>query len=564
MSVTAPSRVDNTTPVLAQLVDAASKEFTGALEVSTTDSAGRDLQVIIWMEGGDVYAVHANGWNPPAAEYVRYRTGVDFSDRDDSPFKAAYETLRDGEPLMTADDIDTPRRDWAYGLLAASLTWAKPKIRRGRKATVKVNKMNLSPWKVVTADIAARVDGLESSWQVVCNALTHAGFTPVSAARACGVLAVRIEGSDLFTGAESLDQTAGRCGVSRYVILEELSRAILSGMVPIFSQAATPDVQLMVPEHWEDPARSWGGVEPVTTKVRVEAEVQPTPVEPEPVVELADPGPEPMVEQEVVEPEPVTVKPSTPAVPEPEPVEELAHVVDIGAGPASARDLIDGWLASSADTADAHVRGSIVSRLVESARTEAQARVNDLGVAHERLAQATADAHTCDLTVRTANEQLSQAQDAMARAETELARVQTEHADIVQGAKDATENAAAVHAKLTAEEETLAELNAQVAAQEVVVANARAAAQSASQMAEDARAAVEETAGPILETANGLAAKIRHEVLDPVLTFLADVNQARDDAEKVVIASRQALKVATTAEERARMVADTLDAERAA
>jgi hypothetical protein len=422
----------------------------------------------------------------------------------------------------------------------------KPKIRRGRKAAVKVNKMNLSPWEVVTADVAARVDGLESSWQVVCKALTHAGFTPVSAARACGVLAVRIEGSDLFTGAESLDQTAGRCGVSRYVVLEELSRAILSGRVPIFTQAATPDVQLMVPEHWEDPARSWGGVEPVITKVRVEAEVQPTPVEPEPVVE-----------QEVVEP--VTVEPTMPVVPEPEPAQELAPVVDTGGGPASARDLIDGWLASSADTADAHVRGSIVSRLVESARTEAQARVNDLGVAHERLTQATADAHTCDMTVRTANEQLSQAQDAMARAETELAQVQAEHADIIQGAKDATENAAAVHAKLTADEETLAELNAQVAAQEVVVADDHAAAQSASQMAEDARAVVEVTAGPILETANGLAVKIRHEVLDPALTLLAEANQARDDAEKVVSAARQVLKFATTAEERARMVVDTVN-----
>ena len=56
MSVTTTSRVDATAPVLDQLVDAAAKGFTGSLEVSSKDSAGRDLQVTIWLEGGSIGA----------------------------------------------------------------------------------------------------------------------------------------------------------------------------------------------------------------------------------------------------------------------------------------------------------------------------------------------------------------------------------------------------------------------------------------------------------------------------------------------------------------------------
>ena len=48
MSVPTTTRVDASAPVLAQLVDAATKDFTGSLEVSATDAAGRDLQVVVW------------------------------------------------------------------------------------------------------------------------------------------------------------------------------------------------------------------------------------------------------------------------------------------------------------------------------------------------------------------------------------------------------------------------------------------------------------------------------------------------------------------------------------
>jgi len=72
ISVTTTSRVDATTPVLAQLVDAAKKGFTGSLEVSSKDSAGRDLQVTVWLEDGNIYAVRADGRTPPLEPTNRY------------------------------------------------------------------------------------------------------------------------------------------------------------------------------------------------------------------------------------------------------------------------------------------------------------------------------------------------------------------------------------------------------------------------------------------------------------------------------------------------------------
>lgn len=124
MSTTTASRVDATHPALAQLVDAATREFTGSVDVSVKDSASRDLQMTVWLEDGAIYAVHASGWTPPDAAYVRHRTGRDFSEAGVPAFQAAYDTERDGHQLMTAADMDLARRDWAYGLLASALTWA--------------------------------------------------------------------------------------------------------------------------------------------------------------------------------------------------------------------------------------------------------------------------------------------------------------------------------------------------------------------------------------------------------------------------------------------------------
>lgn len=75
MSVTTTSRVDATTPVLAQLVDAATKGFTGSLEVSSRDASGRTLAVSIWLEDGAICAARGRLAGPrhdcdtPVAKY---------------------------------------------------------------------------------------------------------------------------------------------------------------------------------------------------------------------------------------------------------------------------------------------------------------------------------------------------------------------------------------------------------------------------------------------------------------------------------------------------------------
>lgn len=558
MSVTTMSRVDATHPVLAQLVDAASKGFTGALEVTTTDSLGRDLQVQVWLEDGQVRAVHANGWAPPAAAYAYARTGQDFSDQDD-PLKAAYTAERNGQPLLDADTIDAARRDWAYGLLAAALTWAKPRITRVKKAVATENKILPSPWQMVTADVAARVDGLESAWRVVCDALTQAGIPPVPAGRACGILAVRIEGHPTFTGAESLDQTAGRAGISRYTILEELSRAILSGAPVQFGQAAPPQTQLLVPEHWEDPTRSWGWVdeqrpEPVNAQVD---DPEPAPEEEPPA---ADVSAQVSAEEDLDELEQL-VATAPPLDPEPEPV----HVV----GPAapsltSARQLIQAWLEDSTDESDAAVRGAIVHRLVTSAHQEAQLRAEEFHTAKEALQAAEMDAEASQLVIARAQEALVEAQSALDQAEIQVQRVEAEYADIVQAARDAAEHAEATHADAEAAEAELTRLMELLADQEKVAVTARAKADESRVAAQDAARQVDETAGPVLAQARELAEQVRQNALLPAAEGLRSARDRAGAAQAAAQRARVSVDEARRAAEHAHVLASTLGAEQAA
>lgn len=560
MSVTTMSRVDATHPVLAQLVDAASKGFTGALEVSTTDAVNRELQVQVWLEDGQVRAVHANGWTPPAAAFVLARTGVDFSGEED-PLRAAYATERDGQPLLDADTIDGARRDWAYGLLAAALTWAKPRVHRVKKAVATENKILPSPWQRITADVAARVDGLESAWRVVCDALTQAGIPPVSAGRACGILAVRIEGHALFTGAESLDQTAGRAGISRYAILEELSRAVLSGAPVQFGQAGPAETRLLVPEHWEDPTRSWGWVdehrpEPVAAQVDADpepvAELEATPV---PLDELPDDDGLDELE-EMVAPPPLL---------DPEPAPEPVHVVGPSApSVCSARQLIEVWLQGSADESDASVRVAIVHRLITSAHQEAQERAEHFQAAQEALQSAEMDAEASQLVIARAQEALTEAQGALEQAEVQVARVEAEYADIVQAARDAAEHAQAAQAKADAEEVELTRLMEQLAVQEQAAVSARAEATQSAQVASVAAREVQETAGPVLAQARELAEQVRQNALVPAAEGLRSAQERASAAQDVAARARATVDEAWRAAEHARVVASTLGAEQAA
>ena len=527
MSVTTTPRVDATHPVLSQLVDAASKGFTGSLEVTASDSAGRDLQVVVWLREGDVYAVHANGWTPPATAYVLAKTGADFTGRAESAFQLAFETERDGQPLLNAAELDAPRRDWAYGLLAASLTWNKPKVRRRRGATTEVNRMNPSAWERVTADVAARVDGLESAWRVVCDSLTAAGIRPVPAGRACAMLTVNIANHPLFTGSEALDQVAGRAGLSRYVVLEELSRALLLGAVPQFAPVAPVQEPLLVPEHWEDPARSWGWV----AEAPADAEEPEPEAEPEVELEVADEA----------EPELETAVEPVPEQADAEPVEQveaprLTVVPDLPAGgPESARELINEWLLGSTDASDAGVRGAIVHRLVTSARAESEARTREVTRAADDLDLAEGEVEASVAGTARASEVLAAAEQALAQAESQVARVQEEFADVVQSQADAAEHAEHVAQAADAEEAALAVLLEQVEAQRAIAAAARTDADRANEVALAAQVEVDELAAPAFAAARELTEVVRTSSVVPARAELGDA-QARAEAALLAVA----------------------------
>lgn len=574
MSVTTTSRVDATAPVLAQLVDAAMRGFTGSLEVSSRDSTGRDLQLVVWLEDGSICAVHSPGWVPPAAEYVLHRTGYDFSQQAESPFKLAYETVVDGQPLLTAADLDAPRRDWAYGLLASSLTWPKPKFKRVKKVTSGTNRINPSPWQLVTADVAARVDGLESAWRVVCESLEAAGIRPVSAGRACAVMGVLIGGHPLFDGSECLDQVAGRSGLSRYTVLEELSRAILSGAVPQFTQAGAPAVQMAVPEFWEDPANAWGWVaeapvQLVEAAVPVEPEVVPEPVDEqaaeseldmEPVLPEGYVEPELMVEPEPDEPEPATEpEPDTESEPVVEP--ELKITLAVEPDPTCARDLINGWLQGSTSERDAAVRGQIVSRLISGVKTAAQDRANDVARAADELDRADNEAHQSVDGVSAAIAALTTAQEALVQAEVEVARVQSEFAGVMRAARDATSRASARAAQLAAEEAASAELHEQATVQDGTVVSARQVAAQAAQVAEAAELEVAQTAAPALASARSVAQMVRTGTVAPAQDASDAAQQRSVAAAHAVSAASRSLEGSAAAAEDARIYASEFDFE---
>ncbi len=557
MTVTTPTRVDPTGPVLAQLVDAASKGFTGSLDVSTTDSAGRALQVSVWLDEGGVYAVHAGGWVPPVDTYAQHRAGTD------TP--------------MGVDELDAAQRDWAYGLLAAALTWDSPKIGRTRKGSTEQDTFTPTHWQVVTADVAARVDTLESAWATICESLTTAGIRPVPAAQASGLLAVRIDGSELFDGTESLDQTAGRHGLSRYAVLDELARLLLSGAQPEFLQATPPQVPLMVPEHWEDPARGWGSVDqpaPVAAQDEAPADTHADdPLTGDLPVDRAGEAPEPELDTvpEPGQPEPDSWVQETdePAVPEAAlPDEPLAPVVPLTspehAAPASARDLLDAFLGSSTDAHDQRVRAAIVDRLLVSARTEAQSVAAELARAGDELDLAESAVGQCHRDLEAAGNAAAQAQAALDRAEADAQRVRAEYADILAAATQAAQRAADLEARVGDEADELARLRGLVEAQEQVVAVAREDAEVASRAAADARAQVETTAGPVLERADQSVERVRVDEVGPAQTALEQAQARARAATAEVEDAQRALRDAQEASVRAQDLVAYLGVDQAA
>lgn len=558
-------RVDATHPVLAQIVDAASRGFTGSVDIAATDSVGRDLQVSVYLDEGSINAVHAVGWEPPAAEYVRFATGHDFSDREEPAFKLAYETPGDdGQPLMDSDAIDRARRAWAYGLLAATLTWDRPKLSRTKKAMPAGNRIIPSPWQRVMADISARVEGMQSGWQVVCDALQTAGIPPVSAGHAGGGLAVLISGHPMFDGTASLDRVAGQNGLTRYAVVDELSNQIVSGVPVDFRPAAADDAPILIPEHWEDPARPWGRASVTLPVVEVDQAPDPEPageLEPEPEMELEEPvtddeflmatlgGGE--VEQSGARDAEVDV------VPEP--------VTPIGAAPSEPSDadaLLTQFLSESTDDGDALVRGSIVRRLRDSAQEEAERRDAEVAQLEREAQQARQNEQRSAAAVAAADRELDDAKGAMAQAAAEVERLTAEHADHIESARVAQEAADTAEQVVSDVQEQILALRAQVAELEQREAQARTAAATARATAEEARSQVDQVAGPVLQQANDIVERVRIKVLVPAQQRSAEAREGAQQATRDVEDLERALAAARLTAAQARTVAIAVSAER--
>src|SRR5690625_4634831 len=141
-------KVDASTPVLAEIIDAAGKNFTGAIEVSAR-SSGTPHEAVIYMKDGDVYAVTAPSWQPPITEWATWKIGGPLPPGTARPDEYAYQTR-----AVDAADVDEARRDWAYGVLAAATTWVKPKFKRRRRKETTEGRFTPVQWQRLVTDVS--------------------------------------------------------------------------------------------------------------------------------------------------------------------------------------------------------------------------------------------------------------------------------------------------------------------------------------------------------------------------------------------------------------------------
>lgn len=444
MSAPNEVRVDASHPVLAQIVEAANKGFSGTLEIATKDSAARDLQVTVLLESGLIRGVSANGWVAPAAAFVLHATGQDFSGEPD-PLRAAYAAEKDGAPgvpLLDADAVDAVRRDWAYGLLAATLTWNRPKVRKAKGGAFEGDKFVGSQWQQIVSDLAHRTEALNGNWAVVCRELANNGISTRPASQAAPMLGVAIFGHPLFDGSDTLDHIAGRTGQSRAAILDDLAGSILSGAQPQFAPLAPAEEHLWIPEDWDDPASAWGVVPADGAYI---APIEPQPEEdPEPVVEPVAQVDELDSWGELLEPAEDAVEPPVMvAAQEPEtgidegawgfdetPTEDDAVEDTVEQPEATGYEsddsrLLEDFIDHARDADDRDIRNAVTERVIASAKAEVEQRQADLDAALAAVEGATTVADEARATVTAAVQALIVAQEALAAAH-----------DGVQAAKD--------------------------------------------------------------------------------------------------------------------------------
>lgn len=255
---TPPTRIEQSSPLLAEIRSGSAKSITGAI-VATYQG----VEVSVWIEEGALVAVHSPSYRPPAKELVERlsgRTSTDLADPLGEAYRAGW---------LTADQVDAAVCDYAYGLLASALTWRKPKIRRRPKARVEHDRLlpgRQVPWQVAVTDVTARVDELVSSWAVITEALAAARMDPRPASHACSRLVAKVESHPLLSTGLPVDAAARALGTTRQVLLSEIARAILRGQMPTFevvpvAVGSSPGEGVLVPEELEAAESQWATVE---------------------------------------------------------------------------------------------------------------------------------------------------------------------------------------------------------------------------------------------------------------------------------------------------------------
>ena len=273
------TQVDASAPILSKIIGLATKGFTGAVEVHAKVS-GVTRHVTVWLDGGDIYAIHSSDYTAPAREWAEYKLGGPLPPGDGEPEFIAYQQP---DSPVTAEIVEQARRDWGYGILTTALTWAKPSIKVRKRLTTSERKFRPSAWERVVTDMNARMEAYEKAWAQVCASLMANRIPAKDAREAAPRLVAVLEGSSIFNVELPLDQLARRIGATRATIVIELSRQLMMGYTPRYS-VATPTDEVVVPEMLEDPARSYAQFvdQPASPSAAATMDLTP-PITPEPL-----------------------------------------------------------------------------------------------------------------------------------------------------------------------------------------------------------------------------------------------------------------------------------------
>lgn len=249
-----PARVtvDASHPVLAKIVQAAQKNLTCAVEVRAK-VAGQACQATVFLRDGQVYAVHSPQYTPPAEAWARNAMGGELPGGEGEPEQRAYQAP--GSPV-TAEMIDQIRREWAYGLIAAMVTWARPHVKIRKRQTTEHGKFAASGWQRIIGDVSKAVEDYENGWAIICQGLASQNLPVGSAHQIAPHLGVVIPGEDEFHTAESLDVVAARTGRTRAALVDHVASHIAAGKPVAFHKVSAPE-GFLVPEALEDPERAF-------------------------------------------------------------------------------------------------------------------------------------------------------------------------------------------------------------------------------------------------------------------------------------------------------------------